>query len=83
MSLLNKQNIKARALEVATEYAPHKTRFSPRFAQDLEQIVDAVIITMIKDQQHTQAQTLVECEWSHEVIQQAHRVHSIYKEEAE
>jgi hypothetical protein len=82
MSLLNKQNIKLRALEIANHYCPHKTRYSPRFTQDLEKVVDAVIVAMIKDQQHTNAQTLIECDWSAGVIKQADQVHSIYREDS-
>jgi hypothetical protein len=50
MSYLNKQNVKARALEVAQHYAPHKVRYSPRFTEQLEKLVDIVLIQMVKDQ---------------------------------
>mgnify|MGYP001254612545 CR=1 FL=1 len=81
MSYLNKQNVKIRALEVAQHYAPHKVRFSPRFTQDLEQVVDAVIVSMVKGQQEDQRQGLFECEWSQSVIKQAQEVHGIYNDE--
>jgi hypothetical protein len=81
MSLLNKQNIKARALEVAQHYAPHKVRFSPRFTQDLEKVVDAVVVSMVRGQKHDQRQGLYECEWSQSVIKQANQVHDIYNDD--
>ena len=81
MSYLNKQNVKARALEVAQHYAPHKVRFSPRFTQDLEQVVDAVIIQMVKGQREDPRQGLFECEWSQFTIKQAKEVHGIYNDE--
>lgn len=80
MSLLNKQNIKARALEVAQHYAPHKVRFSPRFTQQLEQVVDATLIAMVRDQKSDTRQGIRECQWAEKVIHQGKRVHDIYQE---
>ena len=80
MSLLNKQNIKARALEVAQHYAPHKVRFSPRFTQQLEQVVDATLIAMVRDQKSDTRQGIYECQWAEKVIHQGKRVHDIYQE---
>ena len=81
MSYLNKQNVKARALEVAQHYAPHKVRYSPRFTADLEKVVDAVIIAMVKSQEDDERQGLYECEWSQSTIKRAEEVHGIYSKE--
>ena len=82
MSLLNKQNIKARALEVAQHYAPHKVRFSPRFTQQLEQVVDATVIAMVRDQKSDTRQGIYECQWGEKVIHSGKKVfHEIYQEE--
>ena len=80
MSYLNKQNVKARALEVAQHYAPHKVRYSPRFTEQLEKLVDIVLIQMVKDQKEDQRQGIFECNWATEKINEADRIHSIYYE---
>jgi len=81
MSLLNKQNIKARALEVAQHYAPHKVRFSPRFTQQLEQVVDATLIAMVADQRSDTRQGIRECQWAEKVIHNGKKTfHEIYQE---
>jgi hypothetical protein len=81
MSILNKQNIKARAIEVAQHYAPHKVRYSPRFTQQLEKVVDAALIQMVKDQQLDKRQGLYDCPWAQNQIDRAKRVHEIYQTE--
>lgn len=80
MSLLNKQNVKARAIEVAQHYAPHKVRYSPRFTQQLEKVVDATVVQMVRDQQLDKRQGLYDCEWAEKAIHQAERVHDIYQQ---
>ena len=80
MSYLNKQNVKARALEVAQYYAPHKVRYSPRFTNQLEKLVDLVLVQMVKDQKEDQRQGIYESDWATDRIEDADRKHSIYYE---
>lgn len=73
MSLLNKQNIKALALDVATTYDPEKTRVSMDFIKQLEDIVAAVVIQQVRGQDFTGA-TLKDTDWGDKVINNAKQV---------
>lgn len=70
MSLLNKQNIKGLALEVATHYDPEKTRISQDFIKQLEDIVTVIVIQQVNGQDYY-GMTLKDTEWGSKVIAQA------------
>ena len=71
MSLINKQNCKALALEYAKEHCPHKTRISGEFIGELEKMVDLCVEAMVKDNTSGDSMTLVKTEWSERQLKKA------------
>ena len=70
MSLLNKQNIKALALDIATTYHPDKTRISGDFLRQLEDLVGCVVVQQVCSQA-VKGKTLNETDWADAAIRQA------------
>jgi len=70
MSLLNKQNVKALALEIAKTYHPDKTRISGEFIAQLENLVGCIVVQQVCDQVVT-GKTLNSTDWGDAAIRQA------------
>ena len=70
MSLLNKQNTKALALELAETYHPDKTRISGDFIAQLEDLVTCIVIQQVCSQA-LKGKTLNATDWGDAAIRQA------------
>lgn len=70
MSLINKQNIKALALEIAKTYDPEKTRIGAEFITQIEDLVGCVVVQQVIDQ-ISSAKTLTSTEWGDQTIRKA------------
>lgn len=70
MSLLNKQNVKKLALEIAETYHPDKTRISGDFMKQLENLVGCIVVQQVCSQA-LKGKTLGETDWADAAIRQA------------
>lgn len=70
MSLLNKQNVKALALDIATTYHPDKTRISAEFIAQLEDLVACVVVQQVTSQAWG-GKTLIKTDWGDASIRKA------------
>ena len=70
MSLLNKQNVKALALDIAKTYHPDKTRISGDFIKQLEDLLGCIVVQQVCSQA-LKGKTLNETDWGDAAIRQA------------
>ena len=70
MSLLNKQNVKALALDLAETYHPDKTRISGDFIAQLEDLVGCIVVHQVCSQA-LKGKTLNSTDWGDAAIRQA------------